>query len=101
MENREPVGAFLFPDASSIIGARHVFPIKCALDFHRVDSHDDVLLIGKHVEVAKRKRFHVPLLHVIHFLLEMLDSFGINAAEIFIDEGLERVGVFIFECLPG
>src|SRR5262249_32570792 len=56
VENREPVAAFLFPDASSIIGARHVFPIKCALDFHRVGRHDHVLLVGKDIVIADGKR---------------------------------------------
>src|SRR6266481_4198955 len=101
MENSQPRAILRFPDGPAVVSGGGILAIIRALNLYGVSSHYDVRFIREGVEIADRKRFHVPLFHVVQFLLQIGDSVRVNSAEVLIDEFFEVVWLLVFKRLPG
>src|SRR2546423_15214007 len=101
VENGLPSALCHFPNRSGIEGAGGIFSIIGPFDNDLVGAHDGISSNRNDVVIADGERFHVPLLHIVQFLLHIGNALVVNSAEVRVHHFLEAVGVFVFECLPG
>src|SRR5205823_1169682 len=101
VKDRLPLSLLFLPDGSGVVGTGLALPIVCAFEGHLVGRDTCVRASGRGFVIADRERFHVPLLHVRHFLLHVGHAFGIDSHKLCGDDFLEVVGFFVLKRLPG
>src|SRR4029077_11442606 len=78
VKDRLPLSVLFLPDRGGVVRPRLIFSVVGAFDRHVVGGDNCVGSISHDFVIADRKRFHVPLLHVRQFLLQVGRAFSVN-----------------------